>query len=45
MFSKHTKFVKLDFGTINSDIEKSVTIYKAFWIPIFKVTKERVDKI
>jgi hypothetical protein len=45
MFSKHTKFVKADYGTINSDIEKSVTIYKFFWLPIFMVTKERVDKI
>lgn len=45
MFSKHTTFVKLDYGTIHTDIEKSVTIYKFFWIPIFIVTKERVDKI
>jgi len=45
MFSKHTKFVKVDYGTINSDIEKSVTIYKFLWLPIFKITKEIIDTI
>ena len=42
MFSKHTKFIK-DYGT--TDIEKSVTIYRFLWLPIFKVTKEKVKKI
>jgi hypothetical protein len=43
MFSKHTKFVKLDYGT--HDITKSVTIYRFFWLPIFKCTKEMVDSL
>ena len=42
MFSKHTKFQN-DYGTNN--LFKSVTIYRFLWIPIFKSTKEMVDKI
>ena len=42
MFSKHTKFIK-DYGT--TDIEKSVTIFRFLWLPIFKITKEKVKKI
>jgi hypothetical protein len=45
MFSKHTKFVKTNFGEMNSDIQKSVTIYRFLWLPIFKSTKEMVDNI
>jgi len=46
MFSKHTKFVKLSLGEMNSsDIQKSVTIYRFLWFPIFKSTKEMVDKL
>lgn len=42
MFSKKTKFIK-DFGT--TEIEKLVTIYRFLWIPIFKITKEKVKQI
>ena len=45
MFSKHTKFVKTYVGEMNSDVQKSVTIYRFFWLPIFKSTKEMVDKL
>lgn len=40
MFSKHTKFQNV-LGT--GFLQKSVTIYKFLWFPIFKSTKEMVD--
>jgi len=42
MFSKHTKFQN-ELGT--NLFQKSVTIYRFLWLPIFKSTKEKVDKI
>ena len=42
MFSKHTKFQN-ELGT--NLFQKSVTIYRFLWFPIFKSTKEKVDKI
>ena len=42
MLSKHTKFQN-ELGT--NQFQKSVTIYRFLWLPIFKSTKEMVDKI